>query len=879
LSVTIGTRLGSYEITAPIGAGGMGEVYRARDMKLKRDVALKVLPEAFADDPGRLLRFQREAEVLASLNHPNIAHIYGVEERALIMELVEGKTLSGPLPIEITLKYARQIAEALEYAHERGVIHRDLKPANVKVTTEGSVKLLDFGLAKATEDPGSVSEDPSNSPTLTLGATRVGVIMGTAAYMSPEQASGKSVDKRTDIWSFGAVLYEMLSGKNAFEGESVSDTLATVLKVEPNWTALPQDVPASVQKLVRRCLTKDRKQRLRDIGEARIILENPSGTEVTLQAQSPRRQSIPWVIASIVTFALVVLSFVHFRPSPPPATQVLQYTIEAPPRTRITNFAISPDGHDVAIIATGERGDQMWVRPLDSLQAQELAGTEGASFPFWSPDSRYVGFFASGKLKKISISGGPPQTLCDAATGGGTWNSEGTIVFGTQSGLSRVPERGGVPSKLVEVAGVRVFPAFLPDSRRFLYVDPASKEPGVYLSLLDARLGSQDRRVTADVSNPQYVAPSEGSSHGYILFVRERTLLAQPVDPVSLQPDGDAFPVIDQVPSLPGTNFYQYSISRNGILLHLAGLGSALRQHAVFDRNGKQLSTVGGPVNTAGRLALSPEEKRMVSERGLGISAGARMDLWITELGQGTESRFTFNASATIAPVWSPDGKYVAYASNSGAGSTQLYRKAADQSGPEELLFQSEFAKVPTDWSRDGRFIIFQQRSPGTYFDLFALPVTGDKMPIPLLHSEFNEIEGTVSPDGRWLAYASDESGIYEVYIQPFAPASSKPLAGKRTISIGGGRDPHWRGDGRELFYVAPNRKMMAGQVRTDGDGVVRGTQQALFDVRFPVEGTTLSHYAVTADGQRFLIAADPETSSESPRLQVTVNWIAGLKR
>src|SRR5262245_6479236 len=374
LSITIGTKLGSYEITAPIGAGGMGEVYRARDMKLKRDVALKVLPEEFAGDPGRMLRFQREAEVLASLTHPNIAHIYGVEERALVMELVEGETLSAPLPIETALQYAWQIAEALEYAHERGVIHRDLKPANIKVTTEGTVKLLDFGLAKATEDPASSNEDASNSPTMTLGATRVGVIMGTAAYMSPEQASGKSVDKRADIWSFGAVLYEMLSGKKAFEGESVSDTLATVMKLDPDWSALPQDAPASIHKLVRRCLTKDRKQRLRDIGEARIVLANPGVSEVALQAQGGPQPKILWAIVSIVvTVALVALSFVHFRQPPSTALQVLQYTIDAPPKTRITNFAISPDGRYVAITATGERGDQMWVRPLDSLQAQALA--------------------------------------------------------------------------------------------------------------------------------------------------------------------------------------------------------------------------------------------------------------------------------------------------------------------------------------------------------------------------------------------------------------------------------------------------------------------------------------------------------------------------
>jgi hypothetical protein len=532
------------------------------------------------------------------------------------------------------------------------------------------------------------------------------------------------------------------------------------------------------------------------------------------------------------------------------------------------------------MIATDERGDQMWVHPLDSVQAQPMGGTEGAAYPFWSPDSRYIGFFVGGKLKKISVAGGPAQTLCDAPLNfGGAWNPEGVIVFGTPSGLSRVSAAGGIPTQLIEVPeGARgTAPTFLPDGRRFLYMVPTSKEAGIYLGSLDAKPVSFGHRMMGDVSNPQYVPPFEGSPHGYILFVREQTLMAQPVDPNSFQPAGDVFPVIEQVPAVPGSNFYLYSISRNGILLHLTGFG-ALQQHAMFDRSGKQLSTIGGPVATAGRLALSQDEKRMVSERGVGITGGANIDLWITELGQGTDLRFTFGPSANFAPVWSPDGKYVAFSSNRG-GSIQLYRKAANQAGQEELLpFQSEFPRFPTDWSRDGRFIVFQQRSPGTKFDLFGLPVTGDKTPIPLLNSEFNEIEGTVSPGGRWLAYASDESGIYEVYVQPFALNPSKTPAGKWTISTGGGRDPHWRGDGRELFYVAPNRKMMTVPMKTDGDVVVRGTPQPLFDVRYPVDGQ-LSRYAVTADGQRFLIAADQQTSSESPPLQVTVNWLAGLKR
>jgi Tol biopolymer transport system component len=583
---------------------------------------------------------------------------------------------------------------------------------------------------------------------------------------------------------------------------------------------------------------------------------------------------IPWVIASIVAVALAAVSCGHFLKAPPPVPQLIQTTIDAPPKTRITNFAISPDGRFVAMIMTktGERGAQLWVRPLESLQAQALAGTEGASLPFWSPDSRFIGFFAGGKLKKISAAGGPVQILCDAFASGGTWNSEGDIVFGAYPGLSRVSAMGSVPTKVIEVEWPILFPTFLPDGRRFLYLD-LSLEPGVYLGSLDARPSSRGRRIIDDVSNAQYLPPSGGRPHGYILFAREQALMAQPVDPDSLQAAGDAFPIIEQVYTLAGTDFYDYSISRNAILLHRTGLGG-LSQYAMFDRSGKQLFAVGNPLITPGRVALSPDEKRMVSERGV----GTKINLWITDLERGATSRLTLNASENITPVWSPDGKDVAFASIHG-GSYDLYRKTANPAGQDELLLRSETRKIPTDWCCDGRFIIFTQSSLGTLYDVFALPVSGDKKPIPLLHSEFNETAGTVSRDGRWLAYLSNESGRFEVYVQPFALSSSEPPGGKWQISIGGGRDPHWRGDGRELFYIAPNRNLMAVAVKTDGEGFVRSTPQPLFEVRFFAQSTTISRYAVSGDGKRFLMAADPETSSETPPLHVTVNWLKGLKR
>jgi Tol biopolymer transport system component len=800
--------------------------------------------------------------MILSLNHPNIAHIYGVEERALVMELVEGESPKGQMPFEDAWKIAMQIADALEYAHERGVIHRDLKPANVKVTPEGVVKLLDFGLAKAfSTQPDSSGTDPENSPTLTLGATVAGTVLGTAAYMAPEQAKGKRADKRADIWSWGVVLYELLTGERLFKGEDTADTLAQVLTKEP---ALER-VPPNARRVLQECLQRDPKQRLRDIGDAKRLLGEQAVEAI------PARSRLLWLwpgAAALFLLAGAALAFVHFREQPPPTPQMLQYTIEPPPKTRIESFNISPDGGYIAIAANGERGSQLWVRGLDSLQPQPLAGTEGARLPFWSPNSRDIGYFAGGQLKKVSLSGGTPQRLCDVEGGGGTWNSEGVILFGSvNGGLGRITAAGGVPSQITEASPANIFPTFLPDGHRFLYLSNS----GIYIGSLDAKAGSGRRRLLEDESNPQYLPPSGTDPHGYILFVREQTLMAQPVNPDNLQPAGDVFPVVDQVSSNPMGSVFFYSISRSGILVYLPRGASILRQHAWFDRDGNQIVQVGEPVNSEGLVALSPDQKRMVSERGT-----ANEDLWITDLEGGQESRFTFDASRNTAPVWSPDGKYVAFASNR-SGVFDLYRKPANQSGDDELLFRSEFTKEPTDWSPNG-FIIFREIRAGSNSDLFALSESGDPKPIPLLTSRFNETEGTVSPDGRWLAYASDESGKYEVYVQPFAPAASKTAREKTTISLGGGSDPHWPRDGGELFYLAPGRKMMAVTVKMEGDNFVHGTPQALFDarIRTPV---SLSLYGVSGDGKRFLMAVEPKAPSEALPLHVMVNWLAGLKR
>ena len=874
MPISPGDKLGPYEILAPIGAGGMGEVYKARDTKLDREVAIKVLPAALARDPERLARFEREAKVLASLNHPNIAQIYGIEEsstgRALVMELVPGQTLKGPLALDEALRIARQVAEALEAAQDKGIIHRDLKPANIMITPAGVVKVLDFGLAKAIHQPLASLEDPENSLTLTLNNTEAGVVLGTPMYMAPEQAAGMIVDAKADIWSFGAVLFEMLSGKRAFGGASVADTLAHVMQGEPDWRALSGKAPASVQKLVRRCLTKDLKQRLQAIGEARIVLENPQEEPAAAVSSRPR---IGWVLAVLLVLTSAALVFLFLRQRPAPAPQMFRTTIEPPPKTRLTSFALSPDGRYIAIAATGEHGDQIWVRPLDSFQLQPLAGTEGGGFPFWSPDSRSIGFFAEEKLKRISVDGGPVQTVCDAPNArGGTWNSENVIVFGSPVwGLHRVSATGGDPAQL---PGKRRgnSPTFLPDGRRFLY-EAIGKGGGVYVGSVDAASGTTETLITSDVSNPQYLPPSAESSHGYILFVHEETLMAKPVDPNSLAPTGDPFPLFDQVSSLPGdNNYFLYSLSRNGMIVHQP---TRLLQHTILDRGGRPLATIGDPVPTQGRVALSPDGKRIVTERGV----RGKIDLWMTEVEHGPPSRLTFDPSMNVSPVWSPDGIRVAFSSNRG-GSFDLYLTAANQAGMDRLLRRTGAQLTATDWTRDGRFIIFEESGSGSAvgasLDLFALPVDGG-MPVPLLNSAANEMEGVVSPDGHWLAYASDESGREEVYVQPFAPESSPTSGGKSQISTAGGRDPHWSGKGGELFYVSSDRKMMSVAVKPGREGLDHGSPQALFDVHFYTD-VTLSRYAVSADGQRFLAAIPVESFSEG-LIHLTVDWLAGVKK
>jgi serine/threonine protein kinase/Tol biopolymer transport system component len=865
----IGETIAHYRITGKLGEGGMGEVYRAHDTKLKREVALKVLPEVFARDPGRMVRFQREAEVLASLNHPNIAHIYGVEDCALAMELVEGETLAGPLPIETALNYAKQIAEALEYAHERGVIHRDLKPANVKITPEGVVKLLDFGLAKATEDPAAPA-DASNSPTLTLGATSVGVIMGTAAYMSPEQAGGKVADRRSDIWAFGAVLYEILSGKQAFAGESVSDTLALVLKVDPDWRALPEDTPASILTLIRRCLTKDRKQRLQAIGEARIVIEeqlaNPqSEAEVSRRAEAATSK-LPWILAAAGIAAALIVSFVHFR-EVPAEEPVRRYTITLPENTiSIHSFAISPEGRYVAIAAVVNGKRELWLRPMDALQAQPMAGTEGAMLPFWSPDSRHIGFFAQGKLKKIAASGGPAQSLCDAPEGrGGSWNRDDVIVFSPQqtgAAIQRVSAAGGVPADVTTIKGISGFPVFLPDGRHFLYLLSGTEQGGMYLSSLDGR---ENRRILADQSTVVF-------ARGRLLFIRENTLVAQPFDVASGQIAGEVFPVAQNVSFTTVAAYAPVTVSETGVLLYeIGGPGRSNNQMLWYDRGGKLLDVIGQP-GPVWEPAIAPDEKSLVFRR---ARESERADLWVRDLTRGIEQRFTTDASFNMVPFWSPRGDRIAFTS-SRRGRGNLYQKATSGTGQDELLLASGNPKYISQWSRDGRFIVYTEFDPKTRSDIWVLPMDGGAAPkaIPFLHSEFNEHFGQLSPDSHWMAYTSDESGQPEVYVRPF-PAGE----GQWRISVAGGEQPRWRGDGRELFFLGGNGSMMAVAIRATAGPkptLEPETPRRLFEAHLVTGG---QEYDVTADAKRFLLNTIGGSSASAPLLNVVLNWDAGMKK
>jgi serine/threonine protein kinase len=874
MAITIGTRIGSHEITARLGKGGMGEVYLARDTKLKREVAIKVLPDEFSRDADRVSRFQREAEVLASLNHPNIAHIYGLEEsggtRCIVMELVDGETLQerlkrGPIPIDEVLPLAKQLTEALEAAHEKGVIHRDLKPANIKYSSEGQLKVLDFGLAKAFLE--QHAESLSHSPTL-ISASVPGVVLGTAAYMSPEQAKGRPAERSVDVWAFGCVLYEMLTGHAAFAGETVGEILAAIHTVEPDWKQLPPTTPVSIRRLLRRCLRKDRKERLQHVGDARIEI-NEAGSTSDLEGE-PRRNvsgSRLWLPALIVTLLIgaVIVWMLASR------------TVMAPPEARFefatsltpdpVSIAVSPDGQQIAFVGTSNGRPQIWVRPLNSTSSRPLAGTDGGIRPFWSPDSRSIGFFNDGKLKLIDIDGGLVRELAPAANPlGGTWNRDGTILFTPNfSGpIFRISAAGGDPVVVTRTEGQQAshrFPWFLPDGRHFLYYVPDGAR-GVYVGQLDG--AATTRLLDADAA-AVYAPP------GYLLFVRQGKLIAQKFDPAKLALSGNPFPIADQLPALggPASSVALSASAAGSIVYRGADTGGGQRQFIWFDRSGKEIGKVGAPDDANANpenLSISPDGRRLALNR----TVNGNTDIWLVDLARGARSRFTFDMAIEVSPIWSPDGSSILFSSNR-KGVFDLYRKSVTGAGSEDLVLATPQNKGLSDWSPDGRFVLY--RSPGaekTGFDIWAVPMDGERKPVPVVQTNFEERDGQFSPDGKWIAYQSNESGRMEIWVQSFPGPG-----GKVQVSNNGGAQVRWRPDGKELFYIALDGQLMSVPIRlTNNQTVEAETPVALFATHIggAVQGPIPQYYAVSRDGKQFLMNTIVTEAGNSP-ITVILNW------
>ena len=868
-----GAVVGAYTIDRLIGSGGMAEVYRARDTRLGRDVAIKVLPEAFTSDPERVARFEREARLLAALNHPHIAHIYDVEKShstyALVMELVEGPTLAdriarGPIPVGEALGVARQIAEALEAAHEQGIVHRDLKPANINVRPDGTVKVLDFGLAKALEPMSAGGIDPPASRTITSPAmvTGAGVLLGTAAYMSPEQARGLPVDKRTDIWAFGNVLYEMLTGRQAFAGDTVAEVLARVIEREPDWSRLPKNTPAEIQHLLRRSLQKDRNRRLQAIADARIEIEESSAKfgradEKDTPTAPHKRDGLAWLVAAVLFIAVVALaipSIMHLRETPTADAPEMRVDLMMPANAAPTSFAISPDGRRLVFVASNDGPPRLWLRPLDGVTAQPLAGTEDATLPFWSPDSRSVGYFAGGAvLRRVDIGGGPPQTLAVAAPFGGTWSSDGTILFSRGPSLFRIAASGGeaVPVTIQDVPRPNLYfhPQFLPGGRQFLfYSTDQTAGAGIYLGSLDA---PETKLLTAADTAGLFV-PS-----GWLLYVRQETLVARRLDPVRGELTGDPVTVADPV-GLDASRFIgAFSVSAAGLVAYRSAGGGIRRQLTWFDRSGKVLGTLGAPdENNLYDPALSPDGRRVSVER----TMQGNTDIWIIDGVRTT--RFTFNEGPDFSSVWSPDGSRIAFQSNRKGTSRDFYVKPSNGAAGEELIFETPRNSSLSDWSRDGRFLIGMMD-----FDIWVWPLDGDRKPRVFLNTKFDETGPHFSPDGRWVSYHSNESGRFEVYMRPF-PGPGAPSQ----ISTAGGSTARWRHDGSELYYVSLDGKLMAVPITTQGAMLEPGTPTELFQVRYERGvGVVRGQYAVAPDG-RFLVNAPTGDATSFP-ITLLLNW------
>jgi serine/threonine protein kinase len=854
-----GQKIGAYTIGARVGVGGMGEVYRASDASLGRDVAIKVLPTLFTRDPERLARFEREARVLASLNHPNIETIHGVEHQgdihALVLEVVEGETLAqrllrtaasgtrAGLPLIDALTIARQITEALEAAHAKGIVHRDLKPANIKTRPDGLVKVLDFGLAKETTGE---AEEP----------TRPGVILGTAAYMSPEQARGETVDKRTDLWAFGCVLYEMLTGSMPFAALSTAETLSAVLTSEPDWLRLPPDTPDSVVRLVRRCLAKDQKRRLSDIHDARLELDEVRGevpVDTRLASRTRGFKRLSWVTVGLllaVTTAIGIALQVIPRPAPP--RPQVRFQIDVPPTSYPDSLAISPDGRRIVYSAPGTSDDgreQLWLYALDDSSAQPLRGTEDGRHPFWSPDSRSIAFFSNANLNRMDIETGTVVPLADApGLRAGTWNADGTILFVTLggSGVLRTTDRGNDPVALEmasAVDGNPQYPRFLPDGRHFLY--SATPFPqGIFV----AQLSSPERRRLVNGTAGEYL-PS-----GQLLHIRDGNLFAQRIDPATLELTGDPVQVAEAVIAM--------TVAGDGTVAFRSG-DMAGRELVRFDRSGQQ---IGPPLGSGSGPTLSPDAHRLVFTRAaLGFQ---RPDIWTFDLARNASSNLTVGQRANNSPLWSPDGTRIVFASPRPESGKPfgLYERSAAGGGHEQLLLQTDQAVIPNAWSPDGRFLIYRTGPTALDFDLWVLSLD-DNRKFPFVQTKLAQREAQFSPDGKWVAYQSNETGRFEIYLRPFYDDGRTRIP----VTSTGGVQVRWRRDGRELFYFGLDNTLMAVPIQASPTGdPLPGSPVPLFKTNVEAgEGVGIQDYDVSQDGT-FLVSRTKEVTAP---ITVVLNW------
>lgn len=889
--MTTQATIAHYRIASKLGAGGMGEVYRATDTKLAREVALKVIPDKFAQDTVRMSRFKREAQVLASLNHPNIAAIYGVEDRALVMELVEGETLAelisaGPIPPDEALPIARQIADALAYAHEHGIVHRDLKPANIKITPQGRVKVLDFGLAKALSSGNAGAADPGVSPTITMQTATAGIVIGTAGYMSPEQARGKVVDKRADIWAFGVVLVEMLTSRSLFAGETISDTLAAVLRSDIDYSYLPPDTPPGVRNLIERCLERDLARRLRDIGDAGILMDATPAFALAA-APAKRKKWLPWVAGLLAGAALAAsIGWFLWPVYSPEPTRFDIYPNEA---AIAWEPAVSPDGRSIAFVqlksGIGLNGIGVYIRRLDRVETTLIPGSEGVnSRPFWSPDSRRLAFFVGGKLKAVMVDGGDVQTLADglagnAASYSGAWSSTGVILF-SQLGkpIYRMPDTGGTASPVLSFDASRgevaqLLSGFLPDGEHFLFTSGSQQGVDTYEGSLD---GSKPVRVLDSAAVLGFARPPRAQT-GYLLFYRNGQILLRPFDPGSARMSGNAIlvesGVFNSVTFSPNANMFLAtakagSISgRTLVYTENANVWAAPSQITWLSREGRALGSVGDP-GRLGNVQISPDQRYLAFAR-----ADRGSDVWLADVRRGGTTRLTFNEGNASVPVFSPDGERIAYASERD-GDYAILIRATNGSGAPEAMFKTRSQVHPASWSHNGEWLACIIGIPGNW-DIDLLPIASGRKRITLTNTPFDEFQPQFSPDGRWIAYASNESGRYEVYVVNVPQAAGgAAIQGRWQISIAGGQQPRWRADGKELFFLSDKGQMMSVRVDSNANGFQASPPQSLFPTGLIPLGPKYL-YDVSADGRKFAILK-PVSGAAAP-LKVIVNWAAAF--